>query len=118
MLKYGKPIVLVGGGGYTIENVSRAWAYETSICLGKQLDDKLPDNLEFSEAYRGDKLLHYESGKTADQIKKEEENTVDYVNSIVQQVFDHLKKIDFAPNIQVSEVPTDFKAIDDMVWEQ
>jgi hypothetical protein len=31
---YGTPIVFLGGGGYTIENVSRCWAYETSVILG------------------------------------------------------------------------------------
>lgn len=28
------PTILVGGGGYTLRNVPRAWAYETSIMLG------------------------------------------------------------------------------------
>ena len=34
MMGYGTPIVFLGGGGYTIENVSRCWAYETSVILG------------------------------------------------------------------------------------
>lgn len=25
--------MLVGGGGYTVENVARAWTYETSLVL-------------------------------------------------------------------------------------
>lgn len=25
--------ILIGGGGYTIKNVARCWAYETGICL-------------------------------------------------------------------------------------
>jgi histone deacetylase 1/2 len=34
MLSYGVPTIFLGGGGYTIENVSRCWAYETSVILG------------------------------------------------------------------------------------
>ena len=35
MMSFGKPIMLLGGGGYTVNNVSRLWLYETSICLGQ-----------------------------------------------------------------------------------
>lgn len=34
MLKYSLPTIMMGGGGYTIENVSRCWAYETGVALG------------------------------------------------------------------------------------
>ena len=27
MLKFGVPVVMMGGGGYTVENVARCWAY-------------------------------------------------------------------------------------------
>ena len=31
------PMLVLGGGGYTVRNVSRCWAYETSIVLGKEI---------------------------------------------------------------------------------
>lgn len=31
--KYNVPVLLLGGGGYTVENVARCWTYETSLCL-------------------------------------------------------------------------------------
>lgn len=34
MKKWNLPLLLLGGGGYTIRNVARAWTYETSIALG------------------------------------------------------------------------------------
>jgi histone deacetylase 1/2 len=34
MLKFSVPVVMMGGGGYTIENVARCWAYETGVALG------------------------------------------------------------------------------------
>lgn len=40
------PLILVGGGGYTVKNASRAWAYETACALGmeKDIDPALPWN--------------------------------------------------------------------------
>mmetsp|Transcript_25618 Transcript_25618/g.47097 ORF Transcript_25618/g.47097 Transcript_25618/m.47097 type:complete len:96 (+) Transcript_25618:989-1276(+) len=35
------PTLVLGGGGYTIRNVARCWAYETSVLL----DTELPDGL-------------------------------------------------------------------------
>lgn len=29
------PTIILGGGGYTIENVARCWAYETAVVLGQ-----------------------------------------------------------------------------------
>jgi acetoin utilization deacetylase AcuC-like enzyme len=29
------PILLLGGGGYTVENVARCWCNETAICLNE-----------------------------------------------------------------------------------
>jgi len=35
-------MIVLGGGGYTINNVARCWCYETGLLIGKELDDKLP----------------------------------------------------------------------------
>ena len=40
--KFNLPILLLGGGGYTIENVSRCWAYETGVCLDEELSNDMP----------------------------------------------------------------------------
>ena len=37
--KYNVPILMTGGGGYTLRNVPRCWTYETSVALGVQLPD-------------------------------------------------------------------------------
>ena len=33
MIRYNLPLMLLGGGGYTIRNVARCWTYETSVAL-------------------------------------------------------------------------------------
>lgn len=35
------PLLMLGGGGYTIRNVARCWTYETAVAL----DTDIPDGL-------------------------------------------------------------------------
>lgn len=37
MMSYGVPLIMLGGGGYTVQNVARCWVYETGLAIGKQL---------------------------------------------------------------------------------
>lgn len=37
--KFNVPLLLLGGGGYTVKNVSRCWVYETAIALDTELSD-------------------------------------------------------------------------------
>ena len=37
--RFGVPLLLVGGGGYTIRNVSRCWTYETSVALDTEISN-------------------------------------------------------------------------------
>ena len=39
LAKYNLPLLVVGGGGYTMRNVSRCWCYETGRLLGLDLPD-------------------------------------------------------------------------------
>lgn len=41
------PFIILGGGGYTIRNVARTWAYETGILVGEELSPDLPYNDHF-----------------------------------------------------------------------
>ena len=49
---------MVGGGGYTIENVPRCWANETAISLGiNDLPNEIPSNTKSYELYKPDHKL-------------------------------------------------------------
>jgi histone deacetylase 1/2 len=37
--KYGVPLMLLGGGGYTPQNVARCWTYETALAVGMDIPD-------------------------------------------------------------------------------
>ena len=45
---FNKPLLMLGGGGYTMRNVSRAWAYETGLAAGVSLG---PGKLGLSPCY-------------------------------------------------------------------
>ena len=49
---------MLGGGGYTIKNVARCWTNETAICLGTEIDDKLPV-IEYMDKLGKDPMLHF-----------------------------------------------------------
>jgi hypothetical protein len=36
------PLLVVGGGGYTLRNVARCWCYETSVLVGEEISNDLP----------------------------------------------------------------------------
>ncbi len=63
-------IKYLGGGGYTIKNVARCWAYETAIVLDTELEDELPYN-DYLEYYGPDYRLHYTPSNMENQNSKE-----------------------------------------------
>lgn len=73
--KYGLPFLMVGGGGYTIRNVSRCWTYETSVALGIEIANELPYN-DYFEYFGPDFKLHISPSNMANQ------NQADYLEKI------------------------------------
>lgn len=57
MKDLGIPILVLGGGGYTIKNVSRCWTYETGVILKRELDNAIPNN-DYYEYYAPYYQLH------------------------------------------------------------
>lgn len=73
--KYNLPFLMVGGGGYTIRNVSRCWTYETSVALGSEIANELPYN-DYFEYFGPDFKLHISPSNMANQ------NTPEYLEKI------------------------------------
>ena len=51
------PVLILGGGGYTMRNVARCWAFETAVLTGHNVDNAMPHN-DYFEYYGPDYLLH------------------------------------------------------------
>uniref|UniRef100_A0A7S1X7Z1 Histone deacetylase domain-containing protein n=2 Tax=Tetraselmis chuii TaxID=63592 RepID=A0A7S1X7Z1_9CHLO len=71
MQSFNVPMLVLGGGGYTIRNVARCWTYETGALLGVELDDDLPQN-EYYDYFGPDYVLHLKPGSVENKNSKEE----------------------------------------------
>lgn len=47
MRTFNVPLIILGGGGYTIRNVARTWAYETGLACGVEMSKEMPFNEYF-----------------------------------------------------------------------
>jgi len=99
---FGIPLLVLGGGGYTIRNVSRCWTYETALLLDEPVSEQIPMNTDYAEFFAPDYLLCPTMNGTFSN-----QNSKQYIENIKQTVFDHLKNIQFAPSVQMHDVPPD-----------
>uniref|UniRef100_A0A8D9BQY6 Histone deacetylase n=1 Tax=Cacopsylla melanoneura TaxID=428564 RepID=A0A8D9BQY6_9HEMI len=98
--RYNLPFLMVGGGGYTIRNVSRCWTYETSVALGSEIANELPYN-DYFEYFGPDFKLHISPSNMANQ------NTPEYLEKIKTRLFENLRMLPHAPGVQVQAIPED-----------
>lgn len=42
--KLNRPLLVLGGGGYTLRNVARCWTFETSILADREISNEIPEN--------------------------------------------------------------------------
>ncbi|XP_066321484.1 probable histone deacetylase 19 [Miscanthus floridulus] len=96
MRSFNVPLLLLGGGGYTIRNVARCWCYETGVALGQELEDKMPVN-EYYEYFGPDYTLHVAPSNM------ENKNTRHKLDDIRSKLLDNLSKLRHAPSVQFQE---------------
>ena len=79
-------MILIGGGGYTLRNVPRCWAYETSVALGKEIDNEIPEHA-FSSYYAPDCRIHQPVSNM------ENKNPREHIERVTQQIMENLKQV-------------------------
>lgn len=42
MKSFGVPLMLIGGGGYSLRNIARCWTWETAVALGTDIPNEIP----------------------------------------------------------------------------
>ncbi|OQE71307.1 hypothetical protein PENNAL_c0107G08861 [Penicillium nalgiovense] len=92
------PTLILGGGGYTMRNVARTWAYETGILVGEGLGSDLPYN-DYYEYFAPD------YGLDVRPSNMDNANTKEYLDKIRIKVVENLKRTTFAPSVQMTDIP-------------
>ncbi|TFL06465.1 histone deacetylase complex, catalytic component RPD3 [Pterulicium gracile] len=96
---FNRPLLLLGGGGYTMRNVSRAWAYETGLAAGVELGPEIPVN-EYYEYFGPDYELDVKSSNAEDL------NTTAYLERAKRIAVENLRHAGGPPSVQLTDIPT------------
>lgn len=82
---FGVPVIVLGGGGYTMRNVARTWAYETGALVNKKMPKQLPFN-DYYEYFAPDYELDVRPSNM------ENANSADYLNKILSTVVENIRR--------------------------
>lgn len=96
---FGLPLVVLGGGGYTIRNVSRCWAYETSLLVGVSIPNELPAT-EYYQYFEPDFSLHPNTCKRNVNV-----NSRQYLEAVRECALERLRYLEGAPSVKMGNVP-------------
>lgn len=100
------PLLVLGGGGYTIRNVARCWAYETAVLLDTPVSNDIPYN-DYFEYYSPDFKLHLTPSPILENA-----NTKSELGSLRDQILETLNSLKGAPSIALHDVPADYSGPD------
>ncbi|CAN0034827.1 putative histone deacetylase 1-B [Petromyzon marinus] len=100
MKSFNLPLLMLGGGGYTIRNVARCWTFETAVALDSDIANELPYN-DYFEYFGPDFKLHISPSNMTNQ------NTPEYLEKIKQRLFENLRMLPHAPGVQMQAIPED-----------
>ncbi|RDB26247.1 Histone deacetylase phd1 [Hypsizygus marmoreus] len=108
--KFGVPLLVVGGGGYTIKNVSRCWTYETAVLVGATIPDELPATVYDSFFVDSHWKLHPPlTGKVDNQ------NTPAALQRITMNIRNKLRYLQGAPSVAMQEIPPNLQGL---LWDE
>jgi histone deacetylase 1/2 len=94
MRSYNIPMLVLGGGGYTLRNVPRCWTYETAVVVGEPVKDDLPFN-DYYDYFGPDYSLHLPVSNM------ENLNSKEYLNRTKTQLIDILREVEPVPGTQI-----------------
>jgi len=103
---FGLPVLMLGGGGYTVRNVARCWCYETSVMLGTPVADAIPPS-DYIEFFRPDYRLHLTPAAVPNQ------NTPEYLERCKIALLESLRGVAHAPSVPFQYVPPDWAHLDE-----
>jgi len=130
---FGLPLLVLGGGGYTIRNVARCWTYETAVLTGRNVPDTLPST-PYDDFFEPGRRLHQplasSSGNGSSSTNSgggvggggpgisgsigasggrnlENQNSKASLERIRIAILEQLRYLHGAPSVQMNELPPD-----------
>ena len=103
---FGLPLLVLGGGGYNIRNVSRCWTFETSVLLDVSISNNIPNN-DFIQYYGPDYHLHLQPSDIANLNSREE------LERTRVRVLQLLSRLEHAPSVQMQQIPPDWYLVEE-----
>ncbi|RMZ82372.1 hypothetical protein DV737_g2126, partial [Chaetothyriales sp. CBS 132003] len=100
------PTLILGGGGYTMRNVARTWAFETGTLVGEEMQPNLPFN-DYYEYYAPDYELDVRPSNM------DNANSREYLSKILDAVLDNMRRTVQVPSVQQTDIPGKSLAMDD-----
>ncbi|KAJ4797264.1 Histone deacetylase [Rhynchospora pubera] len=100
MRSFNVPMLLLGGGGYTIRNVARCWCYETAVALDTHVEERLPED-DYSGYYGPEFSLF------APPSNMENLNTKKFLEGMKVKILENLSRLEHAPSVPFHEVEND-----------
>lgn len=94
-------MLVLGGGGYTIRNVARCWAYETAVLLDKP---DVPNEIPYNDYYE-----YYAPGYNLHLDAEPIENLNTSLESIRIDLLQQLQELQGAPSVAMHQVPPTFQ---------
>lgn len=108
---FGLPTLVLGGGGYTMRNVARTWAFETGQLVGQDMRSDLPFT-DYYEYYAPDFELDVKPSNM------DNANSPEYLEKIKQTVLENLRRTQAVPSVQMQEVPRGDVGMDETLDEE
>ncbi|KAL9713229.1 hypothetical protein Ac2012v2_004470 [Leucoagaricus gongylophorus] len=95
------PLILLGGGGYTVKNVARLWTYETACALG--IENDVDPNLPWSEYFEwfAPRYRLEVVGNNMDDLNIKDGS----LDRVRVTALEQLQEIVHAPSVQMHDVP-------------
>ncbi|KRY39649.1 Histone deacetylase 1, partial [Trichinella spiralis] len=91
------PLMLLGGGGYSLHNVARCWTYETSIALDVPINNDLPFH-EYYNFYSPSFKLHLPAAKNVLDM-----NGTRYLEYIGKYICENIRSLEHAPSVEIKD---------------
>lgn len=97
---FGLPLLITGGGGYTVRNCSACWTYETAVLLDFDPAEIFPNERIPESPYMSYFSPDYSFSPLS--IEVPDQNSPESLSKTVETVFENIRHLPCAPSLQLS----------------